>query len=57
MVQIGDALYLYISGFLAVAAIFAGFLRGKEAFDLYCWPLAYEFRRVSEWQIFCHLLQ
>lgn len=47
LAHLGNASYLYLSELLGIIIIFAGFLRSKEVFGLYRFPLVHGFKKVS----------
>ncbi len=47
MARAGDASYLYLSELLGVVIIFIGFMRNKEVFGLYRFPLVHGTKQVS----------
>ncbi|MBI2958159.1 MAG: hypothetical protein HYY32_04875 [Chloroflexi bacterium] len=47
LARAGNPSYLYLSELLGVTIIFLGFLRNKEVFGLYRFPLVHGFKRVS----------
>ncbi|MEW6669795.1 MAG: hypothetical protein AB1512_31685 [Thermodesulfobacteriota bacterium] len=48
LARAGTPSYLYLSELAGILVIFAGFLRSREVFGLYRWPLVHGFRRVPE---------
>jgi len=47
LAHLGNASYLYLSELLGIIIIFLGFLRSKEVFGLYRFPLVHGFKKVS----------